>query len=119
MDLADFVRTTLEEILKGVHEAQQAATKSDRKHGIINPWVMYQADYAPKGKYYATTGNTLVQFVDFDVAVTTESGDKVAGGGKISVLGFGIGSEGSVLNKDTTASRIKFSVPITLPSGGE
>jgi hypothetical protein len=118
MDLADFVRTTLQEILKGVREAQQTPDgKPDPKRGVINPWIMYGADHAPKGKYFLANGSNLVHFVQFDVAVTTESGDNIAGGGKISVLGVGIGSEGSVSSKDTTASRIKFEVPITLPPG--
>lgn len=122
MDLADFVKTTLQEILKGVREAQaqEPGTKRNRKHGIINPGhVMYQADHAPKGKYYATTGSTLIHFVQFDVAVTTEAGDNMAAGGKISVLGIGVGSEDSVSSRDTTASRIKFEVPVTLPESDE
>jgi hypothetical protein len=120
MELDEFVRTTLQQILKGVREAQKTDDdKPDRKRGIINPYVMYQADHAPKGKYFATNSQTLVHFVQFDVAVTTESGDDVSGGGKISVLGVGIGSEGSVSSKDTTASRIKFEVPITLPPGDQ
>jgi hypothetical protein len=74
------------------------------------------ADSAPKGKYYTTTGNQgLVNFVQFDIAVTTEGTDTVSGGGKIRVLGIGAGAEGSMSSKETVASRVKFEVPIALP----
>jgi len=120
MNLADFIQTTLEEILKGVRAAQHPGVITTSNLGIINPGsIRIQADHAPKGKYFATIGNDLVHLVQFDVAVTTEAGDKVSGGGKISVLGVGIGSEGSVSSKDMTVSRIKFEVPITLPTGSE
>jgi hypothetical protein len=57
----------------------------------------------------------LVHFVQFDVAVTTEGTDAVSGGVKIRVLGIGAGTEGSMANRETVASRVKFEVPITLP----
>jgi hypothetical protein len=118
MDLADFVRTTLQEILKGVREAQQTpdGKPPNAKLGIISPWI---GGAGAKGKYFMSNGGYLVHMVEFDVAVTTESGDNVSGGGKISVLGFGVGSEGSVSSRDTTASRIKFEVPISLPPGDQ
>jgi hypothetical protein len=119
MDLADFVQTTLRQILEGVSRAQQAAQgqgKHSARGGEVNPSIMYSADHAPKGKYYATTGRNLVHFVQFDVAVTTESADNASGEGKITVLGVGVAGEGSVASKDTIASRIKFEVPITFPT---
>jgi len=82
---------------------------------VVNPKIMYGADSAPTGKYYATQGRNLVHFVECDVAVTTESTATASGGGKISVLGFGVGGEGATSSKDTIASRIKFEVPIALP----
>ncbi len=37
MELADFVQTTLEEILKGVRAAQESGGKPDKKRGLVNP----------------------------------------------------------------------------------
>jgi hypothetical protein len=119
VDIAEFVEATLTQIVDGVSRAQKA-TRLAGKHAseadLVNPSVFDGADSAPKGKYYtAISNNSLVHFVAFDIAVTTEGTDAVSGGTKIRVLGFGAGAEGSMSNKETTASRVKFEVPITLP----
>lgn len=122
MDIAEFVEAVLRQIIDGVSRAQDS-TRLPGKHvseaDIINPAIMYSADGAPKGKYYATQGRNLVHFVEFDIAVTTEATDAVSGGGKIRVLGIGAGAEGSIASKETIASRVKFEVPITLPRSSD
>ena len=112
MELDEFVRTTLVQILKGVRDAQEENGGPDRKRGIIVPYAR------EGGKHAVTVGGDLVTFVQFDVAVTTEAADNVQGGGKISVWNIArVGAEGSVSSRDTMANRIKFDVPIMLPSG--
>lgn len=122
MDLAEFVEMSLVQIINGVSRAQKATRLSGRdisEADIINPAIMDRAENAPKGKYYITIYNNLVLFVDFDVAVTTESTLGASGGGRIRVLGVGVGAEGSTQSKDVTASRIKFQVPISLPRSAD
>lgn len=118
MDLAEFVEMALTQIIEGVSRAQKA-TRLEGRHvseaDVVNPKIMYAADSAPKGKYFATMERNLVHFVDFDIAVTTESTLGVSGGGKIKVLGIGVGADGSTQSKDVIASRVKFQVPISLP----
>jgi hypothetical protein len=120
MDIAEFVEATLQQIVDGVSRAQKSthlAGNPGPEGDLINPALLHHADSAPKGKYYVTMGmgRTLVHFVQFDVAVTTEAADAVAGGGKIRVLGIGAGAAGSMSSKETVASRVKFEVPIALP----
>jgi hypothetical protein len=116
MTLHQFVETSLKEIISGVRGAQDfAKTVSDGAR--INPPVMYSADSGPKGKHYATPGDAnLVQFVDFDVAVTIDSATEAKGGGGIKVYGL-LSAEGggSSSDRNSTVSRIKFSVPVALP----
>ena len=118
MNVEEFVDTSLRQIIAGVKKAQQA-TRLPGKHpseaDIVNPAVMYGADEAPKGKYFATTGRTLVHFVDFDVAVTTDSTSEAKAGLSLKVVGIGIGGGGGVSDRDSVVSRIKFQVPIVLP----
>ncbi len=118
MNLEDFVDTSLRQIIAGVKKAQKA-TRLPGKHpseaDVINPVVMYGADPAPKGKYFATVDRNLVHFVDFDVAVTTDSTSEVKGGLSLRVAGIGFGGGGGVSDKDSVVSRIKFQVPILLP----
>ena len=72
MNLEEFVKITLEQIISGVKKAQES-TKLQNKHpsaaDLVNPAIMYSADSAPKGKYFATVQRNLVHFVEFDVAV--------------------------------------------------
>ena len=118
MNLEEFVDTSLRQIIAGVKKAQQA-TRLPGKHpseaDVVNPAVMYGADSAPKGKYFATVGRNLVNFVDFDVAVTTDSTSEATAGLSLKVAGIGIGGGGGVSDRDSVVSRIKFQVPIVLP----
>ena len=76
MNLSESVQMSLIQIIEGVNHAQKATRLAGRhvsEADVVNPAIMYSADGAPKGKYFATIERNLVHFVDFDVAVTTES----------------------------------------------
>ena len=118
MNLEEFVDSSLRQIISGVKKAQEA-TRLPGKHptevDVVNPAVMYDANPAPKGKYFATVGRNLVHFVDFDVAVTADSTSEAKAGLSVKVVGIGIGGGGGVSDRDSVVSRIKFQVPIVLP----
>ena len=118
MNLEEFVETALQQIISGVKKAQQA-TRLPGKHAseadAVNPAVMYAAGSAPKGKYFATMGRNIVHFVDFDVAVTTDSSSEAKAGLNLKVAGIGFGGGGGVADRDSVVSRIRFQVPIVLP----
>lgn len=104
MELDKFVSKTLSMISKGVVEAQIECLK----HGVI-------VNDAPSSMSRETgvygSNSSILQTVEFDVAITTE--DSSNGEGKISVLGIGVG--GGTQSKDTYSSRIKFNVPVSFP----
>ena len=118
MNLEEFVDTSLRQIIAGVKKAQEG-TRLPGKHpsnaDVVNPKIMYDADPAPKGKYFATVDRNLLHFVDFDVAVTTDSTSEAKGDLALKVAGIGIGGGGGVSDRDSVVSRIKFQVPIVLP----
>lgn len=120
MNVEEFVDTSLRQIIAGVKKAQEA-TRLPGKHSseadVVNPNVMYDADAAPKGKYFATVGRNLVHFVDFDVAVTTDSTSEGKADLSLKVAGIGFGVGGGASDRDSVVSRIKFQVPIVLPQG--
>ena len=106
MELDKFVSKTLSMISKGVAEAQ----KECREYGVVvndAPSTMHR-DTGVYGSNYS-----ILQTVEFDVAITTE--DSSNGEGKISVMGIGVG--GGNQSKDTYSSRIKFNVPVSFPKG--
>jgi hypothetical protein len=102
MNLEDFVKESLGQIFRGV---QGAASVAKATGATIDP------------RQYGVPGTTddfgrNIQSIMFDVAVTvTETGD-VKGG--ISVMGIGV--KGAASELSSTVSRIKFNVPVVLPT---
>lgn len=109
MELKEFIKETIEQILEGISEAQAgslgknvnastdggSATKDLGGH-LIN-----------RGKFGVFTR------IDFDVSVAAESEGK--GGLRVAVFGQGVDAGGS--RKSSNASRVLFSVPVRLPDG--
>ncbi|EGR2774388.1 hypothetical protein QRC92_004726 [Vibrio parahaemolyticus] len=105
MELDQFVAKSLVMICKGVHQAQQEVMEFGAS---INEKPMAGGE---SSKYLKAQNSTLMQTVEFDVAVVTE--DNGSGSAKISVLGLGLSKGGDT--KDSITSRIAFKVPISLP----
>ena len=107
MNVEEFVATTLEQIVAGVRRAQMAAANHG---GVVNP----QVETAPSGRLDMITA-TLLQDVEFDVAVTVSKASKSGASLRVAVPWVGAGVEGSSGNDQSAISRIKFTVPIVLP----
>lgn len=109
MELKEFIKETISQILEGIDEVQKtelgpnvnasteggSATK-DLGGNLIN-----------RGKHGVFTR------VDFDVSVSAESEGK--GGLRVSAFGQGVDAGGS--RKAANANRVSFSVPVRLPDG--
>lgn len=104
MELDKFVSKTLSMISKGVHDAQKECSEYG---AMVNdaPNSLHK-DHGVYG-----SNESILQHVEFNVAITTE--DTSNGEGKISVLG--IGMSGGTQSKDVYTSHVKFSVPISFP----
>ncbi|MGL3605746.1 hypothetical protein ACSV9I_04475 [Rhizobium sp. G187] len=109
MELKEFIKETIEQILAGISEAQAgslgenvnastdggSATKDLGGH-LIN-----------RGKFGVFTR------IDFDVSVGAESEGK--GGLRVAVFGQGVDAGGA--HRSSNASRVLFSIPVRLPDG--
>jgi len=103
MNLQEFIKETLLQVINGVIEAQNTLGQTN---GAINPFT--------RGQPIKPTYKGLeVGYIDFDVAVTVTEGSGVAGG--LSVMG--IGAKGDLSSSTSSVSRIKFTVPVALPPG--
>ena len=122
MDMRDFVQVTLTQIKEGLSEfeansgdgftvAPTLSAKTD-----TNKWAQQDLIYTGCGKngemQYAT-------IVEFDVAVTAEERNEAEGGAKAEVTVFsafkgGVGGKMSEATTDSTASRIRFKVPMQI-----
>ena len=101
MELDEFVRATLTQIISGVDQAKK--DYPDR--------IAVRVNQGPKGEVGkgVLLGSYDIGFlVDFDVEVTAS----VKGGGKLSIgmAGFGGGAEAG--RESSHSNRIKFSVPV-------
>lgn len=112
MELAEFVSQTIKEIIMGVKNAQ---ADPELKEAEINP--MFRgglSDFSVHGVAMGTN-RKATQFVEFDVALTVLEGTGTKGGIGVFMGPLGLGSQGQSSSENTSVSRIKFKVPITLP----
>lgn len=121
MELETFVARTLAEIIRGVQAAQdEVAEEVDGRFvgAAVNPKL---AQVLPSGNGQAgviawTPESAAVLLVEFDVAVVaSESSEKKGGIGVVSAL-ISVGAQGTAGQNSSSASRIRFSVPVTLPA---
>lgn len=109
MELKDFVAETLKEILLGVAEAQKLP-----EHGKnVVPTGTGHAKY-PSDSNAVNDLSCAYTVVKFDVAVTAENEDSVKAGGGIKIAVVSLGAGGETISKNSSVTRIQFSVPVRL-----
>lgn len=108
MDLKEFTKETLVQIVQGVDEAKnELSTKHARitSHAVKNM----------SGGVLIDEHNTNAVEVEFDVAVTTTETDGTKGGGGIKVVQFFYGGiEASKSSENQSISRVKYTIPLVL-----
>jgi len=98
MELKDFVKAALTQIVEAVVEAQEDVKK-------------HQAIIVPTSSGEQTDS----QIVKFNMAVTVVDAKEGNAGGKIQVMGAGIGAGGKLSNAETHVSHVEFGVEVRLP----
>jgi len=109
MNLEQFISETMKQIIDGVSSAQEYARTKD---AYINVPIVKTVNT------HRMTDESLPapQVVEFDIAVTTTGANDLQGGMGIFVAGLGIGYQAKKNNAEEGVSRIKFSIPVVLPS---
>ncbi len=111
MDLDDFVEKGIIQLIEGVSRAQQYALEKGSTAEICPPIKTEWADAAKSGNLISHRG-LIIQEVQFDVAVSATEKTEAKGGLKIVISTL----SGGVSATDSISSRMKFSVPLTLPT---
>lgn len=117
MELKDFIKESLVQIADGINEANKSLEDSN---AIVNPKGILA--YSESRKAYGRIKEdyidkeSLVEIVEFDVAVQAESGTETGGGIKLSIASIGVGTNASSQNSKSTESRIKFQIPMIYPT---
>ena len=115
MEIEEFVSSVLCGIVKGAVSADKEVSKLGAE---INPALRN----APSDVFLSTLERgEMVCRAEFDIALTVEN--KEGAGAKIGVFSgiFGTAASGNLTNANTHMTRIKFSIPYSLPksSNGE
>ena len=108
MELDTFITETLRQIIKGVQIAQK---HEDCKEARINPDTIKN-----KPARSTTFVGERIQNIEFDVAVTIEEATGKKAGIGIFTGALGIGGQADSNAASSSVSRIKFSVPVILPT---
>jgi len=117
MELKEFISEALIQIVLGVEDAQG---KIEGSNAEISPrYHNRQQDTLEKLKVVRSSKGNIIQHVDFDVAVSVTEGTGTKAGIGVLAGAFNLGASGSSNQESQTASRIKFSVPVTLPIAKE
>ena len=110
MELQEFIRTALVEIVEGVAAARSAALAhdaligSDRVYGNVE-----------EAKIITDKFGRTVSTVEFDVALASSDSKDTKGGIGVFLGSVGPGSQGTSYEESSSHSRIKFTVPVVLP----
>jgi hypothetical protein len=111
MDLREFVHSALKDLVLAIQDAQ----KEEHIGQYIAPSELIGHHQFPANSGVSHSSRFISTVMQFDVAVTAERG-KTGGAGagiRIAVVEAKLGGEAET--KDTTVSRIRFSVPILMP----
>jgi hypothetical protein len=113
MDLKEFIAETLVQIVDGVSDARERV--KDKGVGV-NPQMSTTHEHAGKQGLLHVDGPTFAQVIQFDVALTVVEGKGTKGGIGIFAGGIALGSSGQSQTENSSVSRIKFSIPLVLPT---
>jgi hypothetical protein len=104
MDLKDFIKSAVSQIVEGMVAAQSAAAANG---ATLNPAV----DLAGKGTAGQAAAGARLSNIAFDVAIIAVEGSGPEGGAQLRVAGAGADLQA----KGEQVTRLQFSLPIALP----
>lgn len=113
MDLKEFIKTALVDIVSAVRETQEEV----KEYATIAPLMTSSKDTPT---IQMKDGVAHISNIDFDVAVITETKENTENGINAGIKVAGIFNAGGGFNNNATdisqnVSRIRFSIPVLLP----
>ena len=113
MDIKDFIKESLLQIVDGITEANTAL---EAKGASIPISVGGEGVWATLVKEGKDKHTKYIMRVDFDLAVTVTQGDNLKAGGGVSIASFfNAGASSEESNQSQSVSRIKYTIPLELP----
>lgn len=112
MDLQEFVTQTLTQIVEGVRESQIRTKDLGAK---VNPHLNSPHSEMGKQGFLHAGGGQVAQVVQFNVALSVIEGTGTKAGIGIFAAAISLGASGESKAESSSISRVKFSVPLSLP----
>ncbi|WP_449369842.1 hypothetical protein [Thiomonas sp.] len=110
MNLQEFIKTALAEIVAGVAEAR---TEGNKHGATIGSNRVY--GHLKEAGIITDNNGRPVTTVEFDIALAEANATDTKGGIGVFLGSVGLGSQGASHGESSSNSRIKFSVPIIFP----
>ena len=117
MELKEFIKQSIIEISEAVEETNKYFDVNT-VNAIVNPENIYASANARSYTMQERNSETrYIEDIDFDVAVTT--GGEISGEAKagIKIASFQLGGGGAIVDTQQNVSRMKFTIPVCLPTG--
>ena len=105
MELKNFIKGTLTEIVEAVKESQITIKGTG---AVINP-PQYEIKERTK------TGAPIFE-IEFDIGVTVSDSSGAKGGIGIFMAGLGVGTKAELNESNVSQNRIKFRIPVAYPT---
>jgi hypothetical protein len=112
MELKDFVSQSIIQIVDGIVEAQQHCKG---KSALVNPSGARLGSVLAGSSMNLESGGGIIESIGFDISIVAEESTDKNGKVRLGVSMMQIGGGASAGSKDSTTSRIKFSVPVRFP----
>jgi hypothetical protein len=115
MDIQQFVKEALLQVVQGIRDAQ---SEMHVHGGVVNPSIYGGLTGAKEDSYVgALEGTRPIMLMSFDIAVTASENTAGNVGAKLTVASvFSAGAGGTLANASATTSRIAFKVPVVFPA---
>ena len=110
MEIREFVRDVLIDIIEGIKEAQTRVGVG----GYVAPDGIGSHQFAPDSGVHHSS-RIISTAVKFDMAVTAETSKEGGGGVKVRIAVVEADVGGKIDAKNIQVSRIQFSVPVLMP----
>ena len=108
MELRDFIRNTIIEIIQGVRDAQETS-------------IIYNATVNPSYKtgHYLEIGDKIyaVKDIEFEISLTESQSEGNSKGIGVNFYSFKGGTKSGENASNTSGTKVKFSLPILFPPG--
>ena len=117
MNLEEFIKDSIMQLVNGIKNAQEGAAKCG---AIVMPDMIWTPDASSQpmifeGLRRADDTGRYVSMLEFDLAITVEEQKEAGGRLQIGMAALGIGGGAGKTTADSTTHRIKFKVPLALP----